>query len=167
MTRHSDGCATWHHELVAGIVASYHECVYVEIGILYAACWNIAAPMAGEAHGVDPDARSGPPMTAEGLFWNVGSDEFFQIYDGSPPDVIFVDGEHVGPQVDRDVDNALALLAPYGTIVMHDTQPMLKDAKRTDLCGTVWETLERLERDDSLQIFTFQRFPGITLIRKR
>ena len=166
--RHQDGCATWHGHLLAGIIASYEQCIYIEIGVLNGECWRLAAPHAAEAHGVDVQDCE-PVMAGIGRFWHLPSDDFFTAYDGAPPDVIFVDGEHVKPWCERDARNALELIAPYGTVVLHDSQPTKGPGMRRheELCGQVWEVRERLERDATLECFTFQRFPGVTLVRKR
>jgi hypothetical protein len=39
-------------------------------------------------------------------------------------DVVFVDGLHTADQVDRDIANALAYLAPGGFVVLHDCNPL-------------------------------------------
>lgn len=161
-----DDRADWHHHLVAGVVASYAAAVYIEIGICYAGCWLVAAPFAAEAHGVDPAPECGPRMGQIGHFWNMGSDQFFKEYNGPPPDVVFVDGEHVGPQVGRDCKNALAILKPFGTMIMHDTQPLREGVRGDFGSGTVHSDRLHLEQTPGLEVFTFQRFPGVSLVRR-
>lgn len=161
-----DACATWHEQLLAGIVASYHNCVYIEIGILHGNCYRPAAAQAKEAHAVDPGdfAMNGGGI---GTFWHMTSDLFFEKYDGSPPDVVFIDGEHSQNQAQLDYDNAIKILAPGGTIVFHDTQPIMNNfGRREDLSGNVWLTRKNLENDPTIEMFTFQRFPGVTLVRR-
>jgi hypothetical protein len=155
--------ATWHHQIIAGIVASYSKAVYVEIGVLQAECWNVVAPHACEAHGVDPAETCRDFMQAPGKFWHMTSDNFFAEYNGSPPDVIFIDGEHVAPYPDRDADNALKFIADNGTVILHDSQP--GTPPNIGLCGHVYQTRQRLEDNEQLEVYSFRRFPGLTLIQ--
>ena len=55
--------------------------------------------------------------------WNcyrVDSDVFFERYATSTYDIIFIDGNHSSPQVDRDIINAKRCLRPGGHILCHD-----------------------------------------------
>jgi hypothetical protein len=156
--------AIWHAPLVAGIVATYPEAVYVEVGVLTGECWRVAAPYATEAHGVDV-IDSWPDMAGIGRLWRMESQEFFRVYDGPAPDVVFVDGGHHLPTCRDDVTEALRMLAPGGTVIIHDTLP--RPITLWELSGDGWQTREMLEADASLATFTFWRYPGLTIVRKR
>lgn len=156
--------ATWHAPLIAGVVAVYPDAVYVEIGVLRGECWRQVAPFAAEAHGVDP-ADCECHMDEIGQFWHMKSDEFFRVYDGSAPDVVFVDGDHRMPTCLDDVMSALDILAPGGTVLIHDTLP--RPITKRPLSGDGWRGRARLEKDQSLECFTFWRYPGLTMVRKR
>lgn len=56
-----------------------------------------------------------------------------------PWNLIFIDGLHVRDQVLRDVDNALACLAPGGAVVLHDCNPVCLEHTDPGINGTVWE----------------------------
>lgn len=94
-------------------------------------------------------------------FWHMPSDEFFARYDGSPPSLVFIDGAHTYEQSKRDYENATRILAPGGVIALHDTRPADEADTSLDRCGEVW----RLEREIVGQKFTFETFPGLTLVR--
>ena len=150
----------WWIEILAGIALSYADCCYVEIGVEHGVSLNVVAPCCGEAHGCDV---AGPPAALpRGVrFWQMSSDEFFASYDGSPPDLIFIDGGHSYDQVRRDYDSARRVLAPGGTIALHDTWPGSEAEKAPDRCGDVW----RLEQEiDAAEKLTFAVHPGLTLV---
>jgi hypothetical protein len=56
----------------------------------------------------------------------------------------------------------MRILAPGGTIAVHDTWPGDDEAeRRPERCGEVW----RLEPELPGEKFTFRCFPGLTLVR--
>lgn len=74
-------------------------------------------------------------------------------------DLILVDGNHSFEQVGRDLDNALASLAPRGVLLLHDTACPLWPGPRL--------ALERfLAADRRLQSFTLPLFPGLSLVQR-
>jgi Methyltransferase domain len=98
-------------------------------------------------HAVDP-APAGP------ISHKMTSDAFFQhLATGAPGtlyDLVFIDGLHIADQVERDVAHALRHLAPRGTIVLHDVNPLTRDAQTDDYDGakrwngTVWKAWAKL-----------------------
>ena len=64
---------------------------------------------------VDPD----PAAEAD---FQMTSDDFFATTDDRF-DIVFIDGNHTGDQVERDILNSLAHLEPHGVIVLHDMNP--------------------------------------------
>ena len=48
-------------------------------------------------------------------------------------DLVFVDGLHIADQVERDIVNSLAALAPGGMVVLHDCNPKSRKAARRRL----------------------------------
>ncbi|MEA2198088.1 MAG: hypothetical protein QOJ25_2139 [Solirubrobacteraceae bacterium] len=150
----------WYTQVLAGIALSYPDCCYVEIGVEYGVSMTVIARHCREAHGCDIDDRS-HLMPRGARFWHMPSDEFFATYDGSPPTLTFIDGGHTYEQAKRDYENAKRILAPGGIIALHDTWPGDKANTTPDRCGDVW----RLEREITTQKFTFEVFPGLTLVR--
>jgi hypothetical protein len=121
------------------------------------------------AHGVDAtlanlDERHG----LKGLPWvklhEQTSDDFFAAWDPARrADVVFVDGDHEATQVGRDVEHALAILAPDGVVIVHDTLPVKQEWADSN-CGDGWLVVESLRRAEGHQVFTVPLFPGLTLI---
>ena len=150
----------WYTEVLAGIALSYPSCCYVEIGVEHGVSMTVVAPCCREVHGCDIVDRS-RAMPRGARFWHMPSDEFFAKYDGSPPSLAFIDGGHTYEQAKRDYDNARRILAPGGIIALHDTCPDAEADATPDRCGEVW----RLEREITSEKFTFEVFPGLTLVR--
>jgi predicted O-methyltransferase YrrM len=99
-------------------------------------------------------------MPPAARFWQMPSDEFFARYDGSPPSLVFVDGGHSYEQARRDYDNAVRILAPGGVVALHDTRPGEDAETAPERCGEVW----RVEREITEPKFTFEAFPGLTIV---
>ncbi len=99
---------------------------------------------------VDPD----PSANAD---FPLPSDEFFKANE-QQFDIVFIDGNHTGDQVERDILNALACLAPNGIILLHDMNPPTafharegyKVLGRTPSWnGTSWKGYARLRKSRS------------------
>jgi hypothetical protein len=116
---------------------------YLEIGV-HTPSVNFDRISAAVKHGVDPAAH-GPvtfPMTSDQFFAELPPDARY--------DLVFIDGLHLAAQVERDVGNALAHLAPGGAIVLHDCNPRTRNAQSEDYDGlkhwngTVWKAWAKL-----------------------
>ena len=92
-------------------------------------------------HGIDQ------AVDVEGV-QHLDSDTFFkEAFDTF--DVIFIDGSHDEPQVDRDIANSLLRLNPGGVIIMHDCLPPDEWHQRPSCDyrsgenwnGTVWKSV--------------------------
>lgn len=96
-----------------------------------------------------PHKVSVDPVPQGPITFRLSSDAFFRRVSESDAtesfDLIFIDGLHLAEQVDRDITNSLRLLAPHGSIVVHDCNPQSADAQSTDYDGfkvwngTVWK----------------------------
>ncbi len=118
---------------------------YLEIGVRDGE--NFAKIRVPEKHGVDP-APLGPVT-----FKMTSNDYFDQLAKTSPDaryDLVFIDGLHLAEQVEVDVINSLAVLADGGAIVLHDCNPLTRDAQTEDYDGvkhwngTVWKAWAKL-----------------------
>lgn len=81
---------------------------------------------AGTKYSVDP----GVEFKNNPVNFKMTSDEFFQKLSAKEIltneikfDVIFIDGLHLAPQVDRDIKNAVDYIKENGFIVLHDCNP--------------------------------------------
>jgi Methyltransferase domain len=133
-------------QLLNHLIATRGYRRYLEIGVRTPGD-NFDRVRAPLKHGVDPAARG--PVT-----FPVTSDQFFFDLDSTAPDtrydLVFIDGLHLAEQVERDVVNSLAHLAPGGAIVLHDCNPLTRDAQSDDYDGlkhwngTVWKAWAKL-----------------------
>jgi hypothetical protein len=160
LRRNAPARGPWYSEVLAGIALGYAGCCYVEIGVENGVCLSVVTPCCAEAHGCDivDRAHAVPPGAR---FWHMSSDEFFANYDGSAPDLLFIDGSHAYEQARSDYESAARILAPGGTIALHDTWPGSEADTTPGRCGDVW----RLEAELPGEKFTFRIFPGLTLVR--
>ncbi len=102
---------------------------YLEIGV------RRKSAMFEEIHcnkriSVDPDLKADAD-------YPMPSDEYFARYDHRF-DIVFIDGNHTGDQVKRDIEHALGRLNPGGVILVHDMNPPTRFHGRTtyEVAGT-------------------------------
>lgn len=100
--------------IVNHLITLYGMTRYLEIGLRDRADMHdrILAPY---RRSVDPD----PAALADFV---MTSDTFFA-QDREAFDIVFIDGDHAGNQVERDIANALNVLAPGGMVLLHDINP--------------------------------------------
>lgn len=164
-----------HIEVLEAIAQIYKRPRYLEIGTGDGGCFRRVANYCSAAITVDvPDNPYGTinhhhdEIRSNGcdlVEYRVdGSDSFFAHPTISEFDLIFIDGSHWYDQVRRDLENALKVLAPLGTIAMHDTWSPTKDeaAQGSD---EVYMVAEEVENNPRLQAFTLPIRPGLTLLR--
>ena len=157
----------WYPRIIAATCRFYSNCVYVEIGTGRGITIKEIAPACAEVHGVDVRPPSEVDMPDGARYWHMSSDDFFRTYDGSPPHVIFVDGDHSYEQAKRDFENALELLRGAGIVFLHDTWPRDEQDATTEFSGTVWRLAEEIAATPELESFTWPAFPGLTAVRRR
>jgi len=114
--------------------------------------------------GVDP---------ARGLnaAYQMTSDDFFKI-NNDTFDLIFIDGLHQADQVEKDILNALKVLNPNGTILVHDCNPTTREMQLVTRgqglwTGDVWKAWVKLRatRPD-LKMYVIDAGSGCGLIRR-
>jgi hypothetical protein len=126
--------------ILAQLIARNRYTSYLEVGVATGENIRHIVQSPGlRVVGVDPAPR------CEHVTHPVDSDTFFAT-NSDTFDIIFIDGSHVQPQVDRDVANALAVLNGGGTIVMHDCNPATyqhatEDWLLAEWNGTVWKSV--------------------------
>ncbi|KAJ8599723.1 hypothetical protein CTAYLR_010212 [Chrysophaeum taylorii] len=114
--------------------------------------------------GVDPVAGGNVRLT---------SDAFFATTTRSF-DLVFIDGHHEATQAARDAANALRLLAPNGTLLVHDCKPLFESEAQYPMpagCvywnGTVWKAIAHLRTFVDVDVATSNLDWGIAVVRKR
>src|ERR1022692_1207608 len=156
-------------DLLNHLIANMGYRRYLEIGVRDPRD-NFDKVRADHKDSVDPDPRR--PVT-----FRMTSDEFFAnraaVSDRPSYDLAFIDGLHLADQVERDVVNSLANLAPAGTIVLHDCNPTTESAQSEAYIygehwnGTVWKAWMKLRaaRRD-LSMFVVDIDEGCGVIRR-
>jgi SAM-dependent methyltransferase len=128
-------------DLLSKLVTIYGYKSYLEIGI--ASGSNFREVLIASKTGVDPDpaAQGTRCMT---------SDQFFA-QNRRHFDLIFIDGLHERPQVDRDLQNSLKVLRGGGSIVLHDCNPISEEMQtvpqplpKAAWTGDVWKSIALL-----------------------
>lgn len=114
--------------------------------------------------GVDPVSGGTLRMTSDEFFKN-NTDTF---------DLIFIDGLHHADQVNKDIENSLAILNPNGVIVMHDCLPTTEYMQRTpmpngisDWTGDVWKSVFYFNDQQMIDICVVTIDMGCGIIRNR
>lgn len=121
-------------DLIQFLIDRYEFTRYLEIGCAGGKLYRLIRC----AHKVGVDVRGGV-ATFRGT-----SDEFYA-QNREQFDLVFIDGWHQAEQVAKDVENALAALAPGGIIVLHDCNPQTEVRQQHDPTisggwnGDVWK----------------------------
>lgn len=113
-------------------------------------------------HGVDPNVDTTYRMTSDDFFAK-NSDAY---------DIVFIDGLHIFEQAHRDIVNALAILSPNGTIVVHDCNPVSEITQRPERAssvwhGDVWKAILKLRIEHTgISIYTIAADEGCAVITR-
>ncbi len=158
----SDQLMRW--DLINHFIAQHKYNRYLEIGVDDGLTFSKV--MCRYKTGVDP-AASYP------VRYPVTSDIFFR-HNREVYDIIFIDGAHYSDQVDKDIANAVGILAPNGTIILHDTNPPTEQAqqgasvKDQPWNGDTWKSVVRFiaEHHERFAVFTLESDHGLTVIRR-
>lgn len=158
-----------YYEVIVEIVKGCAFESFLEIGIgcgVLTGKLSQQCPMLKQITGVDIHDGDPPPPGVEWIR-EVGSDDFFRD-DGRTWDAIFIDGDHMRPQTDRDVINAMRVLNDDGLIFMHDTYPPNTDPHTTSwlVCGDVYKTYLALAERTDLEVVTLPLWCGLTIVRR-
>lgn len=151
---------TW--ELFNWLIDRFEYKSYLEIGCKDDTTFSQV--VAASKVGVDPRSGGTHRMT---------SDEYFAKSCDRTFDLIFVDGLHEAPQVLKDVANALKVLNPGGTIVMHDCDPPTELRQRVPQgttrgwCGDCWKACVELRTRPDLDVACTFFDMGMGVIRVR
>jgi len=152
---------------------------YLEIGVRYTSeCFDKIRCV--EKTSVDPGTEigenlAGYKLTSDDFFLKLRSGEL-DITSDYKWDVIFIDGLHLAPQVEKDIINSLAHLSSNGYIILHDCNPflysvdynrMIEDHFGQAWNGTVWKAIYRMncERPD-LDVYTINTDEGVSIIKR-
>jgi hypothetical protein len=131
-----------HTQIIQMFIDKYNYKSYLEIGIELAINYN--SIICNYKVGIDPKPEC--KFLAQNIL-TMTSDEYFEMNNkvGEKYDIIFVDGLHTREQLIKDIYNAMYILNPNGTIIVHDCNPENEDQQkvprenRTVWTGDVWK----------------------------
>ncbi len=156
------------YDIINKFIHRFDYTDYLEIGICFPTDCYYRVNCKNKT-GVDP-----APQATDETIKLMTSDEFFSKND-QMFDIIFIDGLHKDYQVIRDVENALKVLKPGGTILMHDCWPQAEIsateepdwAKSAAWCGTAYRAFIwlRLTRPD-LNMYVLDTDCGVGVVRQ-
>jgi hypothetical protein len=138
----------------------YENCHYLEIGIGNPSA-NFNKIKAAVKDGVDPTYFCNNPVDSDTFFAN----------NRKKYHVIFIDGDHKGRQVIKDVGNSLNCLHENGIILLHDCNPLLEEHQTENITvqhwnGSVWKAILLYRQSDpNLFICTVDTDEGIGIIK--
>lgn len=142
---------------------------YLEIGVNEGLSLSLSLPDT-YAIGVDPQPCIKHSLQAWTKIFQMTSEQFFKIYEGTPFNFIFIDGFHQYDFVINDFIESEKLCTPHSLIAIHDTIPITSETalemREGHWTGDVWKIVPALihERHD-LTIFTISCRPsGLTII---
>lgn len=152
-------------DIINQLLAHYNYRKYLEIGIENPSL-NFNHIWAPHKLGIDPDPNANANLC-------LTSDQFFELWDHRMGgfDLIFVDGLHHCEQALKDIDNALELLNPGGTIVVHDCNPSswsMQEVPRMQetWTGNVWKAWMQFRVRNDLRMFVVDTDYGVGVIQK-
>lgn len=151
------------HDLINHLVKKHGYTDYLEIGVRKAAD-NFNRINVQNKVGIDPDPVADATV-------KLTSDEFFAS-NNKQYDIVFIDGLHHAGQVYKDINNALEVLRPGGTIVCHDMNPPTKahqevprkQAQWNGDCWKAWVQLRSERSDLSMKVINIDW--GLGVIRR-
>jgi hypothetical protein len=146
--------------VVRFLIDEYKYTRYLEIGCDLDIVFSVIRTLVPVAVGVDP-FRGGTLRTTSDAFFASNTEPF---------DIAFTDGDHTARQTLLDVDNALKILSPGGTIVLHDCNPRYEYRQYTNAetyNGDVWKVVAALRGRPDIEVVTIDVDHGVGVVRKR
>jgi len=122
----------YRYEMINQLINTHGYKTYLEIGTHHGTCHSRV--VCDYKVSVDPDKNY------DQLTHVLTSDEYFAKYHDKF-DIIFIDGLHLEHQSTLDIENALKVLNPGGTIIAHDCLPEEEAHIRVCHNGTVFRSI--------------------------
>lgn len=121
--------------IINELIKKYYFTSYLEIGICHG--HNIRRINIKEKIGIDPAPY---PEGEEYTTHLTTSDDYFEniIEKDKKFDIVFIDGDHNGVQVYKDIVNSLEHLDDNGIILLHDMNPLFIDFATDYWQGGIW-----------------------------
>lgn len=162
-TRTFEDYTTARWDVILSLIHRYNYTKYLEIGCARDEVFSRVRGTVSLAVGVDP-SKGGTHRMTSNAFFESNTETF---------DIIFIDGDHNAKQAIRDVNNAMAVLAEGGTIVMHDCNPRTEirqiphDNPNHTYNGDVWKVVVLLRLLPDVEVIIIDIDHGIGVLRRR
>ena len=100
-------------------------------------------------------------------FYQMTTDDFF-LQNKRKFDIIFIDANHEFNQVKKDFNNSLKILNKYGIIILHDTDPIVKELVTPNHCNDCYKIVDFISKKKDLNIITFPiQETGMTFVMRK
>ncbi len=143
---------------------------YLELGIRKGLCFNVVAPLSGEAYAVDIKDYYKYIKQNKNLIWNnIPTYEFLKNHDPKKKfNLVFIDADHSHKASLNDFELVLPLVNNNGIILLHDTYPPSEGFTSPDYCADSYRTAEYIRNNfnKECEIVTLPFYFGVSVIRK-
>jgi hypothetical protein len=147
-------------DIIRTLISTYNYHTYLEIGCFKDEVFNQIAPLMDVAVGVDPKSGGTLRMSSD-LFFAQSEQRF---------DLVFIDGDHTAKQAIVDLENSLKVLTEYGSIVLHDCNPLLEKRQFPNggpYNGDVWKVIGYLRGRPDVEVVTVDIDHGVAVVQRR
>ena len=153
-----------YRNLIAWLIALTNCQSYLELGIEYGLNIQEIKKLVKICVGVDIAKN----INTDGFeFYQMTTNNFFEINDRMF-DIIFIDANHNFEQVKIDFDNSLKVLNKYGIIILHDTDPIIKELLSPNHCHDSYKIIDYILSNDELNIITLPiQETGMTFVMRK
>lgn len=100
-------------------------------------------------------------------FYQMTTDIFFW-FNERHFDIIFIDANHEYEQVKKDFNNSLDILNKFGIIIIHDTDPIVRELLSEKHCHNSYNIIDYIENNPYLNIINLPiQETGLTLVMRK
>lgn len=177
-------------QLIQSLIDKRKYKTYLEIGVrrgkvfFKVACLNKVAVDPEYSFGWKEKIKRSLSTLRGRKFYDLTSDDFFdqyadKLFSENKVDIVLVDGMHEFEFALRDILNSLKYLSDHGVIIVHDCNPLSKEAtcsfkeyEQRGFTGTwngdVWKSIYYLQENrKDLEVFVADTDHGLGIISKR
>jgi hypothetical protein len=153
-----------HPEFIFSMISLLKPQSYLELGLYMGETFEKVCPIVYDCVGVDiKDVRENKNV---GQFYQMTTTAFFSI-NKKTFDVIFIDADHSYENVLSDLKNSLTVLNSFGTIFLHDTDPIDQSYHACGYCGDAYKVIDNMY-ELGLDAITFPiSNEGVTVVRRK
>lgn len=138
---------------------------FLELGVARGGISMSLAARGADVTGVDVVECPDYP----GRMYVMPAEEYFAVHARPDSfDMVFIDADHRYASVILDLQGALFVLKPHGTIVLHDTDPDREEMLADHLCSDCYRVVSNIQNSHDLASVTLPvDDTGLTLVRRK